>query len=424
MDTLLTKKLEKVYNAFTSKIFEVYNIFKDYYTEERVDLQGYPSYECFYETLKTKTFKEVFTTAKVKIIPDGTLDVIHGGHIAITEATKSLCESSLDNDIWNKIISFFNTPFLLVHFPEVTVTNEYDQHIDIQDLFVKVPLMWDGTMDGNFSLNRATYSKIQYDSDYMHSHAPGINKRDFTTFLNPCLGTGPIRGTSSSLNNEYDEDLWNLFCLELDKYVKTESIEGVPYRKLSRVGVTPKLCYRTIYRDLTITGYTREAWVNCFIKYLIESNTLAIFYNSKAYIIAESYEDFCIKTSNAFIHWVNTFDTPFQSLSELLTLEILRESKKEEGKWRQKIRVGTTNQDVVNINAFICMFKGNSIRLNIKNETTQNDESLLAQNNIYTLDARILSYIMRYILYILNLSKTNGNERENSDIAHQNGLYL
>lgn len=424
MDTLLTKKLEKVYNAFTSKIFEVYNIFKDYYTEERVDLQGYPSYERFYEILKTKTFKEVFTTAKVKIIPDGTLDVIHGGHIAITEATKSLCESSLDNNIWNKIISFFNTPFLLIHFPEVTVTNEYDQHIDIQDLFVKVPLMWDGTMDGNFSLNRATYSKIQYDSDYMHSHVPGINKRNFTTFLSPCLGTGPIRGTSSSLNNEYDEDLWNLFCLELDKYVKTESIEGVPYRRLSQVGATPKWCYRTIYRDLTITGYTREAWVNCFIKYLIESNTLAVFYNSKAYIIAESYEDFCIKTSNAFIHWVNTFDTPFRSLSELLTLEILRESKKEEGKWGQKIMVGTTNQDVVSINAFICMFKGNYIRLNIKNETTQNDESLLAQNKIYTLDAKILSYIMRYLLYTLNLSKTNGYERENSDIAHQNGLYL
>lgn len=124
---------------------------------------------------------------------------------------------------------------IYVHWPSVVVTNERGQSTVVTDLYAKVPLSPNGKMFEGFSLTRATYTYEQYSSGYMHSHVNGINP-DPSFFLYPCLGTGPLIQTQRTLMSDRNSDLWDLFCAELDRYVHVESIAGVPYRHLDRIG--------------------------------------------------------------------------------------------------------------------------------------------------------------------------------------------
>ena len=65
-----------------------------------------------------------------------------------------------------------------------------------------------------------------------------IPKDDFTRFKSPCTGSGPINSTLATLATDYDEGIWQLFCLELDRYVRVESIEGVPYHRLESISAS------------------------------------------------------------------------------------------------------------------------------------------------------------------------------------------
>ena len=123
----------------------------------------------------------------------------------------------------------FNNIFILVHFPHVRVTNEHDRFVDINHLWAKVKVMYNGTLNGGFTLNRSEYTMLHISSRYMHSHISSIPTNDFTQFQNPCTGSGPINGTISVLNRDYDEDMWNMFCLELSKYVVLISNEFIKW---------------------------------------------------------------------------------------------------------------------------------------------------------------------------------------------------
>ena len=92
----------------------------------------------------------------------------------------------------------FNSMYILVHFPQVRVTNEHDRFVDITNLWAKVCICSNGSMRGNFSLNRSSYPLLHFNSGYMHSHVSGIPKDDFTMFQVPCFGSGPVRDTMTS----------------------------------------------------------------------------------------------------------------------------------------------------------------------------------------------------------------------------------
>ena len=126
----------------------------------------------------------------------------------------------------------FNNIFILVHFPHVRVTNEHNRFVDINHLWAKVKVMYNGTMIGKFTLNRSEYTMLHISSGYLHSHISSIPTNDFTSFQNPCTGSGPINGTISTLNRDYDVDMWIMFCLELSKYLTVESVARRPYNYL------------------------------------------------------------------------------------------------------------------------------------------------------------------------------------------------
>lgn len=131
---------------------------------------------------------------------------------------------------------------ILVWWPELRVSNEDEEYCYIKNLYARVRVDNAGTLSGTFSLNRTDYSYDQWISKYCHSHVQRIsrNRESIKTWREPCLGSGPIRETSSTLQVEYDEDVWRLFIYELDQYVRHESLEGVPYIKLRTIGTDPE----------------------------------------------------------------------------------------------------------------------------------------------------------------------------------------
>lgn len=260
---------EEFYDRGIVKINEVYQIFKDYFTEDRVDLRNVLS-------------KERFCSRCVTVSDD------------------------------NYIVDNSDSPYIIVHFPVVTITNEYNDSVTIKDLWAKIALTYKGTLRHGFSLNRSHYPFSHWKSDYMHSHIPGIPKDRISEFLSPCLGSGPIKDTISSLASGYDELLWQLFCRELEVYVTVESIEGVPYRRIANIGNSQhrriivdngSFCsfYNYNYRD---NSFSRDL-VKKFIKHLIDNRIFNFNFNGISYSISMSSFDYYINISNAFIDWYN-----------------------------------------------------------------------------------------------------------------------
>ena len=345
----MTDSREKAYEEGINKINKVFEIFKDYFTEERVDLQNVISFD----TYRTKN---------------------------------SLTEEHF--------------PFIIVHFPEVTIINEHDDSTLLKNLWAKVQINFEGKIVSGFSLNRSTYQYTHWVSDYMHSHISGIPKDDVSRFISPCLGSGPIRDTIASLAGHYDESLWYLFCRELDVYTRTESLTGGPYRRMVNIGnINSTSGY--IYSFSNPTNY-HIPWIedklSDFITYLINKNVLSFNYSNNTYSIAMNYYDYYITISNVFIEWYNTrFNEKIyrDSLSVLLDSDVIVPVKIINGEIRRLNN--SSNHRIERLNGRkVLTFKGNDILLEI-------EAPLIEETDIsYLLNVNLATSILRTILAIIN----------------------
>lgn len=295
----LEKQFEKVTN--------VLGVFEDFFGEDKVDLQGIPTVskieEVFLGLYGEKSIGSLgelshieagmHNTELVKDVPDEILSSTSSVMVAISEVLYHVVhESSIK---------------IIVYFPEVRVSNEYNKFIDITELYTKISLDLQGTMVGSFSFNRGEYTMEQYLSDYMHSHVCGIPKNNPKRFFEVCLGSGPIRNTVNNLNANYDLDIWRLFCVELDKYVATESISGGPYRRLENVSSRgTRIIASLSINNPTGTPQNLVPMINEFIKYFIKQKKLVFNYRNGSYSIGMNLTKFILLVSNEFITWFNT----------------------------------------------------------------------------------------------------------------------
>lgn len=139
------------------------------------------------------------------------------------------------------------------------------------------------------------------------SHVSGIDLGNFA-FRSVCTGSGPINSTLSSLTVDFDEPIWQLFCLELERYMGTESLSGGPYRRMQNIGANGSrkqtnflMQFHYFSFSSHLRGFFRE-----FIKYLLDSNTLRFNYRRGSYGLATSFSDTVLAISNVFIKWYNT----------------------------------------------------------------------------------------------------------------------
>lgn len=300
----LVDKIKEWYNKlllFPNKVLEIFN---DYYGEENVDMQGFSTLDAVLEKARD------YLSTSVAMLHGGSYDTFSYDTFwerddinSLNEQDKARLKELLTKDVYlnksidtNEELALLLFPliigktigaipdlysgFILVHFPKVRVTNEHNKYVDITHLWVKVPITREGKSSGYFALNRSEYPVSHIKADYMHSHVCGINLSNSENFLSPCLGRGPIRHTINTLALDFDENIWKLFCLELDRYVRVESLLGGPYRRLETIP-TGYTIDRTIinfapqsYLDIEYDNEFTEDNMKDFIKTLIQSNKL------------------------------------------------------------------------------------------------------------------------------------------------------
>lgn len=404
---LIDEKIEELYNSLMDKPLRVLGIFNDFFGEDKVDMQGYWSLDKFKSWMNIEPLSTY--------IP-------YGDYVSMNRNDWSMYKAQaitdLPEDQVEKVVNVltnttvkegigsakFNNIFILVHFPHVRVTNEHDRFVDINHLWAKVKVMYNGTLNGGFTLNRSEYTMLHISSRYMHSHISSIPTNDFTQFQNPCTGSGPINGTISVLNRDYDEDMWNMFCLELSKYVTVESIAGRPYRYLEKLGTDDMemgidrfITYLSpsYYGDVLNSDELGE-----FVKDFINLKKLKFNYVNGSYSIGMSLIEFIVLISNEFIKWYNDQFNKGKLNARFADLKrkgILKECIIDNGKIYYDRGRNNVNNYAQYIGKKVCVFKGKEITVNITDIAEVRNE-----NKSIILNTQTALYILTTILKVLN----------------------
>lgn len=159
--------------------------------------------------------------AGMKYLADNTnIDILNG-------LKNPVFESWLQNELPKRYS-------IIIHFPEIEVTNSRKQTHLIRDLYVKIDLNGNGTIHDNMRGVRTTLTKDEALGGYAHSHLPGTSPTHLE-FRNFCLGSGEIGQVLSLLRSNFDEVNFAMLCMHIKTYVGWESIEGVPYVRIGNI---------------------------------------------------------------------------------------------------------------------------------------------------------------------------------------------
>lgn len=404
---LIEEKIEELYNSLMDKPFRVLSIFNDFFGEDKVDMQGYLSLDEFKSWMNIEPLSTYIPNSNIVSMDKNDWSMYRTQTITdlpgdqVEKVVNGLTNIAVKEIIGNVV---FGEIFILVHFPHVRVTNEYGRFVDINHLWAKVRVMYDGTLSGKFTLNRSEYTLLHFRNHYMHSHISSIPKTDFTQFQNPCTGSGPINGTISTLNRDYDEDMWNMFCLELSKYVTVESVAGRPYHYLEKLGTNDMQAGEDKFITYLFPNYCVENILSDkfeeFVRYFINSKKLKFNYVNGSYSIGMSLIEFIVLISNEFIKWYNDqfnkgeLTTKFEDLKKH---GILRECIIDNGKIYYDRDINNVNNYTQYIGKQVCMFKGKEITVDITDITRVENE-----NKSIILDTQTALYILTTILKVLN----------------------
>lgn len=397
----MTEKLKNSINNLCNSILKyplkVGEVFSNFYGELRVDLQDTEFRESVIDLVTSEKILDFTVNHKAILLIEKLRN-----NLELSEEDESILADILDNkELVDKLKYHFKDYRIpiLVHFPQVRVTNEYNKFVDIKDLFAKVEIDLNGSLDGRFRLNRSHYPLTHLMSGYMHSHVSSIPFGDFTEFQYVCTGSGPINTTIANLNRGFDEDLWNLFCLELSKFVEVESVAGVPYHRLENIGTL----HRTYGEDFSIVhnitfDLAARTMLLDFTAHFLKSNKLKFNFRNGNFSIGMSYIEYMLLVSNEFISWYNkkhkegkyTYDSNILKSKWIIRNCIIANGK------LYNDSMYNTSEYLRNEGKLVCVFKGKEYRLTISSIISANS------NSSTILSPNIAMFILTKALNILN----------------------
>jgi len=377
--------VESLQQQLQKKVRQVYRIFCHQFGEDNVDLQDLVS------DTRLRSYLEI------------------GNRASFTLS---------DDVLSNVLLQFRDHAYtIMVYWPTVTVSNEADRSVVIEDLYCKVPVSGSGrfsSSERSFTLARAKYSMTQYQSDYCHSHVNGIPPRP-SDFLVPCLGHGPIKDTIVTLKTRpFSAEMWMLFCQELSMYVTVESLAGVPYRRLSEIGKASTSCSTDFHRcgcldlNAAVAGFQGNVVtlqeMRGFASWYATHNHLKFGYENGNYAIGLSYYEFMLDISNAFIEYFNSHKECFHSTADDLYLNnVLFKAVPRNGRLWNVSRSSYRVRNVSNFRGgYVCSFKGRPVLMQVYDDQEQEDPNITT-----VLNAELAEAILRGLLYTLNYHCSN-----------------
>ena len=368
---MTTDELKNKYLTPTESVNIVYNIFKDFFNEVRVDLQV------------TKDFKKG-------------LDCIleHADEETLNNLSNYNLNTTLD------IADFINSyttrvPFyIFVHFPDVTITNEHNDSINIKDLYARIPIYWNGTLNHRFEMIVTTYTRTLFNAEYCHSHLHHLygNKPVFDF---PCLGTGPLVETCNVLTSNFTEDNWRLFCVELSRYVTVESLLGTPYYRMTDItGKSSDKPIKVCNNPNYIWDH-KELLVETIYN-LVSKKLLNFKYVNGEYNFANSEAELIRIISNEFIAIYNDKFNKKEVDETLLQLENRDFIKKVKYYNDNYYYIGSVRNKIPS-DDILFTFKGKDIKTVITEDITN-------VRQIYILNPDKISYIATKLLEFININ--------------------
>lgn len=426
---LIEEKIEELYNSLMEKPLKVLSIFNDFFGEDKVDMQGYLSFDMFKSWLDLEPLITYIPNNSIVGMSDNDWDIYKVRCILdlpkkyVKKVTDVLIDTTVKEIIGS---NKFNDIFILVHFPHVRVTNEHDRFVDINHLWARVEVRYDGRLKDSLRLNRSEYTMLHISSGYLHSHVSDIYTDDFTYFQYPCLGTGPINDTIHTLKDCYDEDIWNMFCLELSKYVTVESLAGRPYKYLESLGTTNMRMERSRFTTYLSPDYYGTVIdsdkLKEFVRDFINLKKLKFNYVNGSYSIGMSFIEYIVLISNEFIKWYNNKFNKGELIATFEQLKngnVLRECIISNGKiYYDKYKLNI-DEYTRYIGKKVCTFKGKEITVNITDidEIRNNNKSVI-------LNVRTALYILTIILKVLNYRYGRSKESYENTQSGTEVVYL
>lgn len=406
MTEKLKNSIDNLYNSIMKYPLKVAEIFNNFYGELMVDLQDAEFKDLVIDLVTSEDILKFSTNLNTTILTEKLKNKLE-----LSEKDESVLSDILDSkELVNKLKSHFKDYRIpiLVHFPHVKVTNEYNKFVDINDLFAKVEIDLNGGLNGRFRLNRSNYPLAHLMSGYMHSHVSSIPFSDFTEFQYVCTGSGPINTTIANLNRGFDEDLWSLFCLELSKFVEVESVAGVPYHRLENIGTLQhtfgenfSMIHNIVY-ELPVKTMLLD-----FVSHFLKSNKLKFNFKNGNFSIGMSFIEYMLLVSNEFISWYNQKYREGKYNYTNISLKskwVIRDCIIANGKIYNNSNYNT-NDYLRNEGKLVCVFKGKEYRLVISSIFT-------TQNSSTVLNPSIAMFILTKALNILNYKY--GKETDNT----------
>lgn len=410
----ILKLIQARKRAICSHQYEVIDLLRDYFTEELTDVTYLASdnellddftrrplddiaYSVVVNTAyRHESIRHLASTFDNGIIPDQVNQILENVLIAST--------AYIDN-----LISRNSYAYLYIRFPKVTITNEDDKSVDINELYVLVIIRENGTLRRNFSMVRSSYPIIQWLSQYSHSHLPRLETNEVPHFDDPCLGSGPLVNTQDSIKYEFNIDMWGLFAFELEKYVTQESLTGGPYIKLESIGKSSeateiKLCYS----DRIEVSCDNIDFRDFLISYC-NHNSINVSYKEGQYNLGITDLNFVISLSDYFIKWYNNKVAEgiyYTTLNSLIDNNVLNKVIID----GNKVYSDSIIDNIDNIQALegstLAMeedserdfiFKGKPVKLHIEGNL-----NIKSDNYTLLLNTDICSYMLTKILEVIN----------------------
>lgn len=418
----IKKQVHELYNSIMEKPNQILQFFQDFFGEVRVEMQGFPTEDELYTYLSGTplgTFMEwsnIVDSSAYQNMNKEDRDLVNLFWTAEGANNETVVSNSVLAKYFLPIIkekianTMFNDLFILIYFPTVRITNEFDKYVDIKELWLKVPFNWMGKGKGYFGVNRSNYPLNQFKHGYMHSHVSSIPKSNFEKFQVPCTGDGPINSSLATLSIGYDEAIWQLLCLELDRYVRVESIDGVPHHRLENIpapemgDAKDKFSMESLKGDVPWNSVLGIEQFKIFIKHLLETKKIRFNYSNGSYGIGMSFTDIVVLISNEFISWYNTEYNKHNfniNYAELVNKGIIKECTIANGKVYipKPVRRGSSDDYQRYVGKKICTFKGREITLTIDGVLSPEEESL---NRTRILNLQYIEAIVCSMLRILN----------------------